>query len=82
MSLPKPGIEKICSVSTAPDNNVPSSSAPSVMTGVSAFRNESENARSKQQCGEQREEEVKAQLGGAAQPGAGISRDSRGLNNS
>ena len=29
---------KICSVSTAPDSSVPSSSAPSVMTGVSALR--------------------------------------------
>src|SRR3954468_10663551 len=29
---------KICSVSTAPDNNVPNSSAPSVITGVNALR--------------------------------------------
>ena len=28
---------KICSVSTAPDNSVPSSSAPSVITGVRAY---------------------------------------------
>jgi hypothetical protein len=36
--LPKPGIAKICSVSTAPDSSRPNSMAPSVMTGMSALR--------------------------------------------
>jgi len=38
MSLPKPGIVNTCSVSTAPESSVPNSSAPSVITGVSALR--------------------------------------------